>query len=190
MVSIDGFECAGHPGEDDVTNLILLPKAAATLRIPFIASGGLADGRGLAAALAMGAEGINMGTRFMCTAEAPIHQAVKERMVAATERDTTLLFRTMHNTVRVFRNEVATRVVEMERRPGGAKFEEVRELVSGQRGRQVFELGDPEYGGILASFGGGGRPRSCLFGRRAALRHPRKQHAPTQGSGRPARSWA
>jgi nitronate monooxygenase len=145
MLSIDGFECAGHPGEDDVTNFILLPKAAEKLTIPFIASGGLGNGRGLAAALALGAEGINMGTRFMCTVESPIHQNVKEAMVKADERNTALMFRTLHNTARVFKNSVSKEVLRIESK-GNAKFEDVRELVSGQRGRKVFENGDIDYG--------------------------------------------
>ncbi|KAI8809062.1 hypothetical protein BJ742DRAFT_771513 [Cladochytrium replicatum] len=146
MVSIDGFECAGHPGEDDVTGLILLARSAMALKIPYIASGGFGDGRGLAAALALGAEGVNMGTRFMATVEAPIHDNIKQAMVKATERDTALMFRTMHNTARVFKNSVAKQVVEIERRPGGAEFNDVKDLVSGARGRVVFENGDPEYG--------------------------------------------
>ncbi|KAJ3122948.1 hypothetical protein HK098_002317 [Nowakowskiella sp. JEL0407] len=146
FVSVDGFECAGHPGEDDVTNLILLAKAARTLKIPYIASGGFGDGRGLSAALALGAQGINMGTRFMATVEAPIHQNIKEKMVAANERDTNLMFRTLHNTARVFKNKVSDEVVAIEKRPGGAKFEDVRDLVSGQRGRVVFQNGNSDYG--------------------------------------------
>ncbi|KAF9390862.1 hypothetical protein BGX21_011358, partial [Mortierella sp. AD011] len=146
MLSIDGFECAGHPGEDDVTGLILLPLAAKSLNIPFIASGGFGDGTGLAAALALGAEGINMGTRFLCTQEAPIHNKIKEQMVTATERDTSLIFRTLHNTARVFRNKVAKEVIEIERQPGGAEFSQVAPLVSGQRGKLVYELGDPDQG--------------------------------------------
>ncbi|KAF9017540.1 hypothetical protein BGZ52_004998 [Haplosporangium bisporale] len=146
MLSIDGFECAGHPGEDDVTGLILLPLAAKALKIPFIASGGFGDGSGLAAALALGAEGINMGTRFLCTQEAPIHNNIKESMVNATERDTALIFRTLHNSARVFRNKVAKEVIEIERKPGGAEFAEVAPLVSGQRGKLVYENGDPDHG--------------------------------------------
>jgi len=115
-VSVDGFECAGHPGEDDVTNLILLPLAAKRLQIPFIASGGFGDGRGLAAALAMGADGINMGTRFMVTKEAPIHEDVKQAMVNASELDTALIYRSLSNTARVFRNSVAEQVLDIEAR--------------------------------------------------------------------------
>ncbi|KAF9159527.1 hypothetical protein DFQ26_006418 [Actinomortierella ambigua] len=146
MLSIDGFECAGHPGEDDVTGLILLPLAARKLEVPFIASGGFGDGRGLAAALALGAEGINMGTRFMCTEEAPISRQIKEEMVASSERDTALIFRTLHNTARVFKNKVAQEVIAIERQPGGAEFSQVAPLVSGARGKQVYENGDKDFG--------------------------------------------
>ena len=131
IVSIDGFECAGHPGEDDVTNLILIPAAVRALKIPVLASGGIADGHAMAACLALGAQGINMGTRFMCTKEAPIHDRVKEALVKATERDTNLIFRTMRNTSRVLKNAVSDEVVAMEKK--GAAFEEVRHLVAGDR---------------------------------------------------------
>ncbi|MGB0920549.1 MAG: NAD(P)H-dependent flavin oxidoreductase [Alphaproteobacteria bacterium] len=144
-ISIDGFECAGHPGEDDVPGLILIPAAAEQVTIPMIASGGFGDARGLVAALALGAEGINMGTRFMCTAESPIHQKIKEQIVANDERDTVLMFRTLHNTARVAKNAVSSEVVEIEGK-GNAKFEDIQHLVSGQRGKVVFEDGDPEYG--------------------------------------------
>jgi nitronate monooxygenase len=143
-ISIDGFECAGHPGEDDVPGLILIPAAADRIKIPMIASGGFGDGRGLAAALALGAEGINMGTRFMATVEAPIHQSVKEAIVANDERATDLIFRTMRNTSRVARNAISQQVVEMERE--GAKFEDVKALVAGARGRLVYEQGDTDIG--------------------------------------------
>ncbi|OCH89235.1 inosine monophosphate dehydrogenase [Obba rivulosa] len=146
VLSIDGFECAGHPGEEDIGGLVLLARAAQELKIPYIASGGIADGRGLAAALALGACGANMGTRFMCTVESPIHQNIKDKIVASTESDTVHIFRSLRNTSRVFRNGVAEQVVALERRPGGAKFEDLRELVSGVRGRLVYEKGDPEYG--------------------------------------------
>ncbi|KAI0035197.1 hypothetical protein K488DRAFT_43771 [Vararia minispora EC-137] len=146
ILSIDGFECAGHPGEEDVPGLVLLARAAEELKLPYIASGGIADSRGFAAALALGASGINMGTRFMCTVEAPIHQNIKEKIVASSEQDTEHIFRTLHNTARVFKNKVATEVVSIERRPGGAKFEDIRELVSGARGKQVYETGDPDRG--------------------------------------------
>ncbi len=143
-ISIDGFECAGHPGEDDTPGLILVPCAADKVKIPMIASGGFGDGRGLVAALALGAEGINMGTRFMCTKESPIHQHIKEQIVANDERATELIFRTMRNTSRVAKNTISTKVVAMEK--DGATFEQVRELVAGSRGRGVYENGDPNAG--------------------------------------------
>jgi NAD(P)H-dependent flavin oxidoreductase YrpB (nitropropane dioxygenase family) len=143
-ISIDGFECAGHPGEDDVPGLILIPAAADKVKIPMIASGGFGDGRGLAAALALGAEGINMGTRFMATVESPIHESVKQQIVDNDERATDLIFRTMRNTSRVARNEISKKVVEMEK--AGAAFEDVRELVAGARGRLVYEQGDVDIG--------------------------------------------
>jgi nitronate monooxygenase len=143
-ISIDGFECAGHPGEDDVPGLILIPAAADKITIPMIASGGFGDARGLVAALALGAEGINMGTRFMATKESPIHENVKQQMVANDERATDLIFRTMRNTSRVARNAISQQVVELER--SGAKFEDVRELVAGTRGKVVYETGDPDHG--------------------------------------------
>ena len=143
-ISIDGFECAGHPGEDDTPGLILIPAAADKVKIPMIASGGFGDGRGLAAALALGAEGINMGTRFMATKESPIHENVKQQMVENDERATDLIFRTMRNTSRVARNAISQQVVELERQ--GAKFEDVRELVAGTRGKIVYETGDPDHG--------------------------------------------
>jgi len=146
ILSIDGFECAGHPGEDDIGGLVLLARAAQELDIPYIASGGIADGRGLAAVLALGAVGANMGTRFMCTVESPIHQNIKEQIVKSSELDTVHIFRTLHNTARVYKNKVAQQVVEIERRPGGAKFEDVRELVAGARGRLVYEEGDVDRG--------------------------------------------
>ena len=143
-LSIDGFECAGHPGEDDVPGLILIPAAADRIKIPMIASGGFGDARGLVAALALGADGINMGTRFMATEESPIHENVKQQMVANDERATDLIFRTMRNTARVARNAISQQVVELER--DGAKFEDVRDLVAGARGRVVYETGDPDHG--------------------------------------------
>ncbi|WFS11095.1 NAD(P)H-dependent flavin oxidoreductase [Rhodococcus aetherivorans] len=143
-VSIDGFECAGHPGEDDVPGLVLIPAAADALTIPFIASGGFADGRGLAAALTLGADGINMGTRFMCTDESPIHQKIKEQIVGASELDTQLIFRQLRNTMRAAKNAVSEEVVEILGR--GGRFKDVQELVAGTRGRKVYENGDPEAG--------------------------------------------
>jgi len=146
VLSIDGFECAGHPGEEDIGGLVLLARAAQELNVPYIASGGIADGRGLAAVLALGAAGVNMGTRFMCTVESPIHDNIKEQIVKSTELDTVHIFRTLHNTARVYKNKVSEQVVAIERRPGGAKFEDVRDLVSGARGRKVFENGDKDFG--------------------------------------------
>ena len=143
-ISIDGFECAGHPGEDDIPGLILIPAAADKVGIPMIASGGFGDGRGLVAALALGADGINMGTRFCATLEAPIHDAFKQAMVANDERATDLIFRSMRNTARVAKNAVSQKVIEMER--GGASFDQVRDLVKGTRGRQGLESGDTDFG--------------------------------------------
>jgi NADH:quinone reductase (non-electrogenic) len=143
-VSIDGFDCAGHPGEDDVPGLVLIPAAADALDTILIASGGIADARGLVAALALGADAANMGTRFMCTAESPIHQSIKEHLVGADERDTIQILRSFRNTSRVARNSVSERVVELERQ--GASFEQVRDLVAGARGRRVYEDGDPDAG--------------------------------------------
>ncbi|MFC5948406.1 NAD(P)H-dependent flavin oxidoreductase [Pseudonocardia lutea] len=143
-LSIDGFECAGHPGEDDVPGLILLPAAADALDIPFIASGGFGDGRGLAAALALGADGINMGTRFMATVESGIHQNVKDRLVEAGERDTQLIFRQLRNTARVADNAVSREVVA--KLDAGATFEDIKDLVAGKRGVLVYETGDLDHG--------------------------------------------
>ncbi|MCD2114008.1 NAD(P)H-dependent flavin oxidoreductase [Rhodococcus sp. C26F] len=143
-VSIDGFECAGHPGEDDVPGLILIPAATSKLGIPVIASGGIADSRGLVAALALGADGVNMGTRFMCTVESPVAHEVKEQIVRNTELDTKLIFRTLRNTARVATNAVSEEVVEIESR--GAEFGDIAHLVAGARGRKVFEDGDLDAG--------------------------------------------
>ncbi|MCB0982362.1 MAG: nitronate monooxygenase, partial [Ilumatobacter sp.] len=148
-ISIDGFECAGHPGEDDIPGLILIPAAANKVKIPMLASGGFADGRGLVAALALGADGINMGTRFCVTKEAPIHEAFKQRMVQNDERDTKLIFRTLHNTARVMKNAVSSEVVDIEAK-GGAKFEDIMHLVAGSRGQQAMKDGDPD-GGIWSA---------------------------------------
>jgi len=149
-VSIDGFECAGHPGEEDVPNMVLIPAALRTVKIPIIASGGIGNGRGMAAALALSAQGVNMGTRFMVTREAPLHDNIKQALVNASERDTTLLLRTMNDTSRVYSNSVARQVVEIERRLGGARFEDVRPLVAGLRGKEAYETGDIERGVIAA----------------------------------------
>ncbi len=143
-VSIDGFECAGHPGENDIPGLILIPAAARHMKIPMIASGGIADAQGLVAALALGADGVNMGTRFMCTQESGVDQKVKDQIVANSELDTQLIFRTLNNTARVADNEISRKVVEIER--NGGSFDDIRDLVSGQRGRKVFENGDLDAG--------------------------------------------
>lgn len=148
-ISIDGFECAGHPGEDDIPGLVLIPAAANKVKIPMLASGGFADGRGLVAALALGADGINMGTRFCVTQEAPIHDNFKRQMVENDERATELIFRTLHNTARVMKNAVSTEVVTIERK-GGAKFEDVKDLVAGARGRVAMAEGDTD-GGIWSA---------------------------------------
>ncbi len=143
-VSIDGFECAGHPGEDDTPGLVLIPAAATKVEIPMIASGGFGDARGLVAALALGADGINMGTRFLATAEAPVHEKIKQQLVANSERDTDLIFRPLRNTSRVAKNSVSQEVVRV--LDEGGAFADVRHLVSGQEGKKVFEQGDPEVG--------------------------------------------
>ena len=148
-ISIDGFECAGHPGEDDIPGLILIPCAADLVRIPIIASGGFGDARGLVAALALGADGMNMGTRFMATREAPIHDNIKQRLVEATERDTALIFRTMRNTARVFKNQVAADVRAIEGQ-GNATIDDIRHLVAGERGLRAMQEGDSE-GGIWSA---------------------------------------
>ncbi|MEP7210986.1 MAG: nitronate monooxygenase family protein [Alphaproteobacteria bacterium] len=131
-VSVDGFECGGHPGEDDIPNFILLPRAAEELKIPFVASGGMADGRSLVAALALGAEGMNMGTRFMATKDAPIHQHVKDALVAASELDTRLIMRSLRNTERVLHNASVDRILEKEKTLGkDLKFEDIIKEVGG-----------------------------------------------------------
>jgi NAD(P)H-dependent flavin oxidoreductase YrpB (nitropropane dioxygenase family) len=139
-VSVDGFECGGHPGEDDVPNMILLPRAADELRIPFVASGGMADGRSLVAALALGADGMNMGTRFIATKEAPVHDHVKEAIVAATELDTRLIMRPLRNTERVLNNAGVERLLEKERTLGASlKFEDIIPEVAGVYPRVMRE---------------------------------------------------
>jgi nitronate monooxygenase len=131
-VSVDGFECGGHPGEDDVPNFILLPRAAEELEIPFVASGGMADGRSLVAALSLGAEGMNMGTRFMATKEAPIHDNVKQALVAASELDTRLIMRPLRNTERVLKNEAVERLIAKEKELGSAiQFKDIIAEVGG-----------------------------------------------------------
>jgi nitronate monooxygenase len=150
VISIDGFECAGHPGEDDIGLVVLLPATVDKLDIPVIASGGMADGRSLAAALALGAEGVNMGTRFMATQEAAIHNNVKQKIVENTERDTILTNRTLRNTSRVARNAVSEEVVKIQQDPTKT-IEDVRHLVAGVRGRvNVMQGGDMD-GGIWST---------------------------------------
>ena len=144
-VSIDGFECAGHPGEEDIPGLVLIPCAADRVSLPLIASGWFGDARGLVAALALGADAMNMGTRFMATREAPVHPRIKQRLVEATERDTALIFRTMRNTARVFKNEVAEEVLAIEAR-GDATIDDIKHLVAGDRGRKALQEGDSNAG--------------------------------------------
>lgn len=146
FLSIDGFECAGHVGETDITNFILLSRARQTLKTPFIASGGFADGHGLAAALALGAEGINMGTRFMATIEAPIHMKVKQAIVDASEEDTQLVLRKWRNTTRLFKNRVAVDAYNIEKKAVSDDFSQIGPYVSGKRGREVFINGDIHFG--------------------------------------------
>ncbi len=145
-VSVDGFECGGHPGEDDMPNMILLPRAADELAIPFIASGGMADGRSLVAALALGADGINMGTRFIATKEAPVHQNVKDAIVAATELDTRLVMRGLRNTERVLTNSAVEQLIEIEKAKGAAiKFDDIIGQVAGIYPRVMID-GDMDAG--------------------------------------------
>ena len=143
-ISIDGFECAGHPGEEDITSLILVPLAADAVKIPVVASGGFGDARGLVAALALGAEGINMGTRFLVTREAPVHPDVKDWFVRSTEHDTTLVQRSLRNSHRVLKNDISQQVAEMENQ--GATLEELLPLITGQRGRKLLETGELNEG--------------------------------------------
>ncbi len=145
-LSIDGFECGGHPGEDDIPNMILLPRAADELKIPFVASGGMADARSLVAALAMGAEGMNMGTRFIATQEAPVHENVKQAILAASENDTRLVMRPLRNTERVLTNAAVERLLEKEREIGpGIKFEDIAPEVAGVYPRVMID-GDMDAG--------------------------------------------
>ena len=145
-VSVDGFECGGHPGEDDIPNFILLPRAAEELKIPFVASGGMADGRSLVAALALGADGMNMGTRFIATKEAPVHEKVKQAIVAASELDTRLVMRPLRNTERVLTNAAVERLLEKERTLGAdLKFEDIMAEVAGVYPRIMLD-GDMEAG--------------------------------------------
>lgn len=153
-ISIDGFECAGHPGEDDIPGLILIPCAADKVSIPMLASGGFADGRGLVAALALGADGINMGTRFCATVEADIHPNVKQAYVDNDERGTNLIFRSLKNTARVGKSAVSDEVVRRLAVPG-AQFSDVAELVSGEAGKRLMETGDLSEGMFWASMAQG-----------------------------------
>lgn len=149
-ISIDGFECAGHPGEDGVGGLILFAKAAREVQIPLIASGAIGDGRTMAAAFALGAEGVNLGTRFCAVKEAPIHDNIKQALVNASERDTQLIFRKLHNTARVLKTPVSDEVIAIENRPEGCEFKDVQHLVSGLKGRVALETGDMTAGLIWA----------------------------------------
>ncbi|KGD65012.1 2-nitropropane dioxygenase [Alcanivorax nanhaiticus] len=150
-VSVDGFECAGHPGEDDIPNLVLLPAAAKVLKIPMLASGGIGTGAQMAACLALGADGINMGTRFLASAEAPVHENMKKAIAQASELDTALIFRPLNNTARVFKNAVATKVNEIEREKGqDMKFEYIVDLVAGVKGKAALTSGEID-GGIWTS---------------------------------------
>jgi len=145
-VSVDGFECGGHPGEDDIPNMILLPRAADELEIPFVSSGGQADARSLVASIAMGADGMNMGTRFMCTTEAPIHQRVKDAIIAASELDTRLIMRPLRNTERVLNNKAVERVLAVEKERGSdIKFEDILEDVAGVYPKVMLD-GDMDIG--------------------------------------------
>lgn len=152
VVSIDGFECAGHPGEQDVGGLVLFPAAARALSIPVVASGGIGDGRGLAAALALGCDGINMGTRFMATKEAPIHEGIKQKIVEMDENQTQLIFRSFRNTARVYKNSVSQKVAEIE--AAGGEFSQVHEYVSGANQEKAWSTGDIEAGMVTAGMSG------------------------------------
>jgi len=141
-ISVDGFECGGHPGEDDIPNMILLPRAAEELKIPFVASGGMADGRSLVAALSLGAEGMNMGTRFIATKEAPVHENVKKALVAANELQTRLIMRPLRNTERVLNNAAVEKILEIEHQKGAAtSIEDIVEFVAGSQNRRVLQEG-------------------------------------------------
>ena len=153
VVSIDGFECAGHPGEQDVGGLVLFPAATQALKVPVVASGGLADGRGLAASLALGCEGMNMGTRFLVTREAPIHEDIKQKIVEMDENQTRLIFRSFNNTARVYRNGIADKVAEIE--ASGGDFGQVHSLVSGANQEKAWSTGDIEAGMVTVGMSGG-----------------------------------
>ncbi len=153
VVSIDGFECAGHPGEQDVGGLVLFPAATQALSIPVLASGGIADGRGLAAALSLGCEGINMGTRFLVTQEAPIHEGIKQKVVEMDENQTRLIFRSYRNTARVYKNTIADEVAEIE--AAGGDFGQVHHLVSGANQEKAWSTGDIDAGMVTVGMCGG-----------------------------------
>ncbi|MCH8333536.1 nitronate monooxygenase [Candidatus Sumerlaeota bacterium] len=144
-VSIDGFECAGHPGEDDVTSLILIPLTKDAIDIPVVSSGGFGDGRGLVASLALGADGMNMGTRFVATKECPVHENVKQALVDAGERDTAVLMRTLRNTARFLRNKNTDKVLEIEAR-GNATIDDIKQYMAGTEGKKMIENGDMNNG--------------------------------------------
>ncbi|WP_233849922.1 NAD(P)H-dependent flavin oxidoreductase [Paraburkholderia sp. HD33-4] len=151
VVSMDSFEAAGHPGEDDVPGMIMFPAARRRLSIPMLASGGIADGKGIAAALLLGADGVNLGTRFMLTQESPIHADIKQALLAADELQTLLIKRTLKRTGRFYSNAVSREIVKLERRPGGATFNDLHHLLSGERGRAAMLAGDIDGGLICAS---------------------------------------
>ena len=146
-VSVDGFECGGHPGEDDIPNMILLPRAAEELKIPFVSSGGMADGRSLVASLALGADGMYMGTRFIATVEAPVHDNVKQALMEADELQTRLIMRPLRNTERVLNNSAVEQVLEIEQDKGiDVDIEDIRHLVAGEQGRKVLHDGEMDAG--------------------------------------------
>lgn len=149
-ISIDGFECAGHPGEDGIGSMVLFALAVQKVKVPLIASGAMSNGRTMAAVLAMGLDGINMGTRWCATQEAPIHDHIKQLLVSASERDTNLIFRTLHNTARVLKTPVSDEVIAIESRPGGCEFKDIHHLVAGAKGREALESGDETRGIIWA----------------------------------------
>ncbi len=149
-VGIDGFEAAGHPGEDDVTSLILVPLTRDAISLPLIASGGFADGRGLAAALSLGADGMNMGTRFVATKEAPVHDHVKQALVNGGELDTRLIMRTLRNTERVLHNTAAEKVLEIEQQEGETRIEDIVPYVAGRVGKEMLKDGNMESGTLSA----------------------------------------
>jgi nitronate monooxygenase len=151
VISIDGFEAAGHPGEDDVPGMIIVPAAKRRLKVPVLASGGIADGCSMAAALSLGADGVNMGTRLMLTRESAIHDNVKRALLAATELNTTLIKRTLKRTARFFSNAITEEIVALENRPGGATYEDLMPLMSGQRGNLALAVGEINGGLICAS---------------------------------------